>query len=234
MALRIAQGAELAHFVDLPDGTAAAALRVDTQPSGARVLVDGRPRGYAPVSVAGLNPGRHVVRVERGSQWFESAVTLEPGVSGALALPLEASSRGPGDGRGWLTFSSPTELRIYEDAQLVGTTRSGPVALPAGRRTLRFVNSLVGIDLARSVDVLAGQPTEIDLAIPAGLLSIEASAAAEILVDGESVGFAPIVNRPLPPGQHDVVAVHPQLGERRLMVTLAAGAPLSVFIDFSR
>ena len=84
------------------------------------------------------------------------------------------------------------------------------------------------------MDVAPGKTATIDLAVPSGLFSISSSASAEIQIDGESAGAAPIVNRPLTAGQHDIVARHTELGERRLSVTIAAGTSVSVKVDFRR
>ena len=42
------------------------ALHIATEPAGARVWVDGEPRGVAPVTVANLKTGDHVVTVRAG------------------------------------------------------------------------------------------------------------------------------------------------------------------------
>ena len=79
MAIRIDKGRDISRFFDLPVGTAPASVRVDSKPGGARVLVDGRVRGRSPVTIAGLNPGQHAIRVERGSQFLQRELMLESG-----------------------------------------------------------------------------------------------------------------------------------------------------------
>jgi serine/threonine-protein kinase len=234
MALRLEEGGEVARFFDLPVGTAAATLRVDTTPPGARVLVDGRPRGRSPLTVSGLNPGPHTVRIERSPHWVERGVTLEAGARAVLAVPLDAPKAGPSEGHGWLTLSAPVELRVSANGREVGTTRAGPLQLPAGRHELEFANDLLGVRVTQSVGIINRRTTAVDLEIPPGELSITATPSAHITIDGESAGAAPIVKRRLNAGQHDIVADHPQLGERRMIVTLAAGAPLALAIDFGR
>ena len=67
-----------------------------------------------------------------------------------------------------------------------------------------------------------------------GFLSVAASPSAEVQVDGDSLGAAPIVRRALVAGQHDIVARHPVMGERRITVTVPTGAAVSVTVDFRR
>ena len=234
MALRIDKGRDVSRFFDLPVGTAPASVRVESKPGGARVLVDGRVRGRSPVTITGLNPGQHAIRVERGSQFLQHDVMLESGGASYLNLELEALSAEPTEGHGWLAVSMPVELQAYEKGRLVGTSRAGPWQLEAGSHEIEFINQSLGVRLRRTVDVPPGKTATIDLAVPSGLLSISSSASAEIQIDGETAGTAPIVNRPLTAGQHDIVARHQELGERRLSVTIAAGTSVSVKVDFRR
>jgi hypothetical protein len=234
MALRVNEGGLVSRFFDLPIGTGAARLSVETQPAGARIIVDGRARGRSPFTIADLNPGPHLVRVERGPQSLERVVTLEPGATRPLSLPLESLPAKPPEGSAWLAVSVPVEMQVYENGRLVGTSRSGPWVLPAGSHNLEFVNESLGVLIRKTVDLTAGRTSSFDLPVPSGLVSVSASPSAEIQIDGEPIGTAPIVNRPLAAGQHDVVARHPQLGERRLSVTIAAGAPLSINLDLRR
>jgi hypothetical protein len=234
MALRIDKGSDLSRFFDLPVGTAAASLRVDSKPAGARVLVDGRVRGRSPMTVTGLNPGPHAVRVERGPQFLRRDLMLESGAESAVSLELEPLAGNPTEGHGWLAVSMPVDLQAYEKGRMVGTSRAGPWQLEAGAHEIEFINPLLGVRLHRAVDIVAGKTSTIDLAVPSGLASISSSAPAEIQIDGETIGMTPIVNRPLAAGQHDVVARRTELGERRLSVTIAAGMSVSVKIDFRR
>ena len=234
MALNIAKGAEVSHFFDLPVGTAAASLRVETKPAGARVLVDGRARGTAPVVVTGLNPGSHTVRVERGPHWRERAITLESGANASVSLPIEILAARPTQGYGWLAVSSPVELQAYEGGRLVGMSRAGPWQLTAGRHDLEFVNEAFGVRVAKIIELKAGATLPVVVSPAKGLVSITTTPAAEIQIDGERVGMSPIVKRQVPAGQHDLVVVHRELGERRISLTVAAGTPVSLSVDLRR
>jgi hypothetical protein len=86
----------------------------------------------------------------------------------------------------------------------------------------------------KTVEAIAGRIVSMDLPAPLGLVSIASSPAVEIRLDGESIGQSPIANRPLRAGQHDIVASHPTLGERRVSVTVMTGTTLSVNLDLRR
>jgi serine/threonine-protein kinase len=62
-------------------------------------------------------------------------------------------------------------------------------------------------------------------------MAINAIPWAEVLVDGARVGETPIGNITVPIGLHEVLFRHPELGERRLSVTVTTREPLKVGVD---
>jgi PEGA domain len=232
-AVRVDSGGQLSRYFDLPVGTAPATLRVETKPAGARVMVDGRVRGQSPIVIPGLNPGPHSVRVERGPQSRERPVMLASGANVTVSVPFEPLPQST-EGHGWLAVSTPVELHAYENGRLIGSSRAGPWQLPAGRHDLEFFNTTLGVQVNKTVEAVAGRIVSMDLPAPLGLVSIASSPAVEIRLDGESIGQSPIANRSLRAGQHDIVASHPTLGERRVSVTVMAGTTLSVNLDLRR
>jgi PEGA domain len=233
MAVRVDKGGELSRYFDLPAGTAPSVVRVETKPADAKVMIDGTFRGRSPVVVTGLNPGRHIVRVEHGLQSREREVVLAPGGTVAVSMPIEPLPR-PTQGHGWLAIWTPVELQASENGKTVGSSRAGPWQLPAGRHNLELSNPMLGIHITKTVDVIAGRSVSMDAGVPSGLVSIASSPTAEIRVDGDTIGESPIVNRPLTIGQHDVVARHPEMGERRVSVTIMPGTTLSLNLDLRR
>ena len=132
MPLHIEKGRQIVRDFHLAVGAAPATLRVDTKVAGARVLIDGRVRGRSPAVVAGLNPGTHSVRVERGSQSTERTVMLESGVNGMLSLPIESAPAGSSGKDGWVSVAAPIEIKGYEEGRMIGSSRAVPLAA-AGR-----------------------------------------------------------------------------------------------------
>ena len=67
-----------------------AAMRVESNPAGAQVFVDGRSVGYTPLIVGDLTPGTHSIRMQLpGYRPWVSAVTLGPGARERVAASLE-------------------------------------------------------------------------------------------------------------------------------------------------
>jgi len=52
-----------------------------------------------------------------------------------------------------------------------------------------------------------------------------------VLIDNKRVGETPIGNITVPIGAHEVLFRHPELGERRMSVTVSVGEPLKVGVD---
>jgi predicted Ser/Thr protein kinase len=72
-----------------PPGETAGHIKVDSDPPGARVIVDGVEVGTTPLGPAPFPPGEHVVRVEApGFGAVEERVPLRPGAAVDLLIPL--------------------------------------------------------------------------------------------------------------------------------------------------
>jgi hypothetical protein len=65
-------------------------MRVESNPMGAQVFIDGKPVGYTPLVVGDLTPGTHSVRMQiPGYRSWVNAVTLGPGARERVAASLE-------------------------------------------------------------------------------------------------------------------------------------------------
>jgi hypothetical protein len=70
-------------------GPAPALLIVESVPSHARVLIDGRERGAAPISIEGLAPGKHLLRLELDDhQSTEQEVVVQAAQTGRARVTL--------------------------------------------------------------------------------------------------------------------------------------------------
>lgn len=69
---------------------ATGSVTVDSRPKGAQVTIDGRASGVTPLSVPGLSPGVHAVRVElAGHKPVTTTVTVKAGETAKIAVTLE-------------------------------------------------------------------------------------------------------------------------------------------------
>jgi hypothetical protein len=204
-------------------------LLVRTEPIGAAVTVDGKYVGRSPVSVSDLTPGTHTVMMQNDVGTQTERVIIENGRTASLVVSLGAANKA--STAGWIRLDAPAEIQVLEDGRVIGSTDLERVMLPVGRHDLEFVNTPLGYRERRTVQVTAGQTTTLRPQWPNGSMAINAIPWAEVLVDNKRVGETPIGNITVPIGAHEVLFRHPELGERRMSVTVSVGEPLKVGVD---
>ena len=229
MPITMPAGAQLSQYIELPKTAATfGQLQVRTEPGGARVTVDGLPRGTSPVTVGELTPGEHSVQLESDFGSVKQIVTIEGGLTASLVVPLSAPEGAPVSG--WMSVTAPADVQIFEGKRLIGTSQSDRLMVSAGKHDIEIVNDVIGYRTTRTVQVSAGRVTPIKVEFPKGTIALNAVPWAEVWVDGEKIGETPIGNLSLSLGPHEVVFRHPELGEQRhaALITLKTPARLSV------
>jgi hypothetical protein len=226
--VKVEAGAQVSHYVELAEASAPVTGQLDVRsnPAGARVTVDGHDAGVAPIVISNLQPGEHTVVLQNQHGAVRHTVTIEPGLTAALVAPM---AEGPASG--WITIAAPFAMSIYENGNLVGSTESDRIMVPAGRHTFDIVNETLGFRVTREVQVFAGRVAPIGIDLPNGVVNLNATPWAEVLIDGRNVGETPIGNLALPIGPHEVVFRHPQLGERRHAISVTANPPVRLSVD---
>jgi len=231
----IAEGREIAQFIELPTVAATpdhGQLQVRTEPAGARVTIDGQYRGVSPMTIEGLTPGPHAVKLDDATASVTERVTIEAGMTASLVVPLGAPKGVPVSG--WISVAAPVDVQVFENQQLLGSSRSSQIMVSAGRHELDIVNETLGYRATRTVQVKPGDTARITLDWPKGALALNAVPWAEAWVDGERLGETPIGNVVLPIGVHRVVFRHPELGEQTHDVTVTLTAPARISADMRK
>ena len=139
-----------------------------------------------------------------------------------------------GTAGGWATIKAPIDLQIFEAGQLIATSSTPRFMLPAGRHDLEVANADLEFRAPLRVEIEPGKTATASVAIPNGSVSVNALPWAEIIIDGKPAGPTPIGNLSIPIGSHEIVWRHPQLGERKRVVSVAARTPVRVGMDFSK
>jgi len=227
----LAKGARLSHFVEMPAASTSGELRVTTDPQGLRVIVDGKLRGTSPLLVSDLAPGPHVVAVEGRGRSARHEVKVDAGATAALFVPL---SSGGAPSSGWLSIAGEIELQVYENGELVGTSRSPRIMLPAGLHEVELVNEELGVRIGEEVRISPGGTSSLEVDLPQGRMDVNALPWAEVWLDGKRVGETPLGGVPARVGRHMLTFRHPQLGERRVECLVAAGRPTRVGVDLRK
>jgi hypothetical protein len=226
----ITVGAEVSQYLELPETPSVGSLLVQSDPSGARVTVDGVDQGKAPASVTNLTPGEHevVLQAENGPA-VHQRVVIQAGVTSSVLAPV--STAAPGPVSGWLTVKAPVTVDIRENGRVIGSSDTDRIMMASGRHDLELVNETLGYRANRSIQVTPGKVASFSVEMPQGVININASPWAEVWIDGRRVGETPIGNLPMAIGPHEVVFRHPQLGEKKQAISVTLSAPVRLSMD---
>jgi hypothetical protein len=229
--LTITAGGTVSQSIELPTaGPQTGQLTVRTEPSGARITVDGMAQGQTPLTLEGLTPGNHTVVLANDVSSVTHEVTVQPGATASLVVPMSSTPQGA-PVSGWISVSAPAEVQVYEDTRLLGTSRSDRIMVSAGRHELDIVNEALNYRISRVVTVAPGQVSPLRLEWPKGSMAINAQPWADVWIDGERIGETPIGNVSVPIGPHEIVFRHPQLGEHVVRATVTTGQAAKVSVD---
>ena len=234
-------------------------VRIESEPGNATIVVDGHAQGSTPVTLD-LAVGRHSLTLVSGTRQRTLTIDAqantrvvhhielpEPALprqepqpmSAVAAKTRPASARAPvqkrtteeGPTAGWLRVATPLPFTIIEDGDVVGTTESSRVLMPAGEHTLGFRSSSLGFTTTQRVRVEAGKVTSVALKLPQAPLQINALPWADVWIDGQRVGETPLGNVMQTIGPHEIVFRHPQLGERRITTVVTLNTPARATVN---
>jgi hypothetical protein len=197
---------------------------VNTEPTGARVTLDGKPVGVSPVTLDGIPAGSHTLAVAAPSGTVKRTIRVVADHSITVDVPIFS---------GWVAVFAPFVVTIAEGSTTLGTTEQGRLLVAPGHHMLVMSNEALGFSTAQQVEVKAGEVAAIHLD-PKGQVNINAAPWAEVWWDGRKIGETPIANYSLPLGTQEFLFKHPQLGERRVAATIRAGEQAAVSVDFAK
>jgi hypothetical protein len=199
-------------------------VAISTEPPGARVTIDGKPRGVTPTTIANLRPGTHKVVLDSSAGSVRRDVKVVAGREVTLDEAIFA---------GWVAVYAPFELQISEGSRVLGTTEN-QIMLAPGRHQLELTNRQLGYHESRGIEVTPGETTTINIKAAEGIVRINAPDGAEVWIDGDRVGQTPLGDLRVPVGARDIVVRHPDLGEQHTVANVTIGARAEVTIDFRR
>jgi hypothetical protein len=188
-------------------------IAVETTESGTDVVVEGRSAAGSPLRLT----------VAPDMRWIR--------IIGSTPSAAAATKGGAAAG---IHVSSPIDVQIFENDRLLGSAPGGRIDVAPGRHALQIVNLALGYELRQTVDIEAGQTVSIYVAPSDGWVNLDASAPAEVSVDGKPVGRTPISSLALPLGEHEFAFSHPQLGENRQKAIVKSDAVIRVTAKFRR
>jgi hypothetical protein len=224
-----------------------AEVSLETPNPGATVMVDGRSAGVTPLQLQ-IGPDVRSISVvtpesalkqesmvgSTGLQNTQAGSRRDPAAEAGARAPNTLSAVSAPQRVGGIRFSSPIDLEVFEGDKRLGSSATGIVTAPAGRRELELVNSALGYRSRQAVDIRGGTVISLVVSPPNGRININAVPWAEVLIDGKSVGETPIGNLSIPLGEHEIIFRHPQLGEQRRTVIVRSDAVARISANLER
>ena len=86
--LTITAGVQTSQYIELRDVVATGSLSIRSEPPGARITIDGQPRGTTPATIPNLSAGDHSVVLELGGRKATQSVRIEAGGTAQLMVPM--------------------------------------------------------------------------------------------------------------------------------------------------
>jgi hypothetical protein len=135
---------------------------------------------------------------------------------------------------GFLTIYSRIPLEISSGGRSLGTTEDGQLVMTAGSHEVVLVNDRFRFRTVVQIGVEPGKNTAYTVALPSGSVQVDTTPGAEVWVEGERVGVAPLAEIAVPIGTREVTVRHPELGERSQSVEVAVGQTAHVSVLLAR
>jgi hypothetical protein len=208
----------------LPKNSTNGRLEIETQPAGARILLDGKAAGESPLVIDDVAPGRHTITFLSSSGSVKRTVRVEAGRTAKVDVPIFS---------GWVGIFAPFIVQVSEDGRSIGTTEEPRLMLSPGKHVLTLTNKELEYSSVQTVDIEPGEVRAITID-PRGAVNFNASPWAEVWIDGKKIGDTPLANQQMPLGVREVLFKHPQFGERRVTVTVKGSAAAAVSVDMTR
>jgi hypothetical protein len=196
-------------------------LTLATDPPGAEVTLDGSVlASRTPVEVEIDTAVAHQVAFALdGHQPRRLAIPAGP----ARDLSVLLSPLGP---PGTLVVTAPYPVDVTIGGRLVSKGQiSASISVPAGRHAVNLTAPSVLLRTSPTVDVRGGETTVVN-APPLGQLNVQANPdSCEVFVNDISIGYLPILKKPIASGRHVVVFKWPDGARNQQTVEVPPGGP---------
>lgn len=240
LPVTLAAGATVSQYIELSSVSALGRIAIQSTPVGATILLDGQPRGVTPIELPDVSAGEHELVLDYNGRRVRQTVTVAAGATTTVALPIEATAvemagmmPAPAPTTGTVLVQAPFDMEVFENGRRLGLTGTR-LTLAPGPHLLEIVSDTLAFRTEARVEVVAGRNSRVPVALPKGIVHLNAAPWAEVWVDGTKVGETPIGNLSLPIGPHEIVFKHPELGEQLHAATVTAAAPLRLSVDMTR
>ncbi len=177
--------------------------RIDSDPSGAQVSIDGQPTGTTPVIREQLASGRHIVKFEKEYYFeYETSIEIEDGKTFEETFKLKPNF-------GLLSVeSSPSgaDVVLANENRAIGRTPLREYKLPAGTYTVKVEKDLYEpYEMPVSLMIDGERRLEPTLKRKTGRLRVKSDPPeADIYLDGKRRGQTPAMLTDVPTGECEI------------------------------
>ena len=220
--------------------TAAAAegsLRIESDPVGAEVRLNGAVRGITPLALS-VPPGTYTLTVQHGSNSKDLPVSVTNGASTVYHIALSDTPRAPATATGSLTVATdPAGSEVVVDGETRGLAPLTLQDLSVGQH--KVLVRARGTTYTRTVQIEAGATASLffggnQAAVP-GSITIESPVSVQVFEDQRLIGTSEMDRIMLPAGEHVLELVANPLGFRATRtVRVTAGQTAALSVDLPR
>jgi PEGA domain-containing protein len=134
----------------------------------------------------------------------------------------------PITGPGFITAFARIPMDVYSDGKRIGSTEDGQLLLPSGVHQIEFVSERFKYRTNVSLNIAAGHVHPYTVTLPSADVHVTTTPGAEVWVDGERVGVAPLEQVRVPIGTREIVVRDSAGAEKRQVVEVKFGGTTEV------
>lgn len=222
-----------AAALSTPPPRARSFVTIRSHPEGARVLIDGSPRGLTPLRLT-LPVGNHTVELSHGSAKRSLPLEIEAGVAATQYVELQSAAAAPPAVGRLEVVSEPAGAGVTVDGVVRGTSPLTLADIAVGQHTV-MLTSRVGT-FSRTVTIAPGATATVVASLGAervsvGWVVVDSPLELQIFQDGRRLGSG-LDRIMVPAGLHVLDLVNEQYGYRtRASVEVGSGRTTTAKID---
>jgi hypothetical protein len=142
--------------------------------------------------------------------------------------PAAAEKPAPITGPGFLTAFSRIPMEVYADGKRIGSTEDGQLLIASGTHRIEFVSERFHYRAMASLSIPPGHVLPYTVALPSAEVQVITTPGAEVWIEGERVGVAPLEPIHVPIGTREIVVKESGGAEKRQVVEVKLGETIEV------
>ncbi len=221
----------------VPAAAAGGSLRIESDPAGAQVRLNGEVKGTTPVSLS-MPAGSYSLTVQHGSSVREMPVSVTNGATTVHHITwADTPSAAPAETGNLSVATDPPGSDVAIDGEPRGIAPLTLRNLPVGQH--RVVVRARGTTYTRTVQIEAGATASLffggtQAAVP-GSITIESAVPVRVFEEQRLIGTSDMDRITLPAGEHVIELAADSIGFRATRtVRVTAGQTVALSVDLPR